>query len=542
MFANDVAKFLGRLALILVFILALAGCGDDAGDTDAHMDEHEHDEHEHEAGEVIESFDEENGGFMKGESDGFSQSLKVTSGGRFGFVLQRSGHVADEDLLEDNRVYIVDSGLEVVPHEGHFDPRTVDPTLRRYQLGHGGMGEDEEGHYNPVHFVSHHGLTAIFYDGINPARSSDPATTMMQPGFAVVYRDEDFEDKDRMEPPHPIFRLDVGSYSHGAAVAAHDKLIIVTVAEEDGSLPNGVEIWEGHDHGDHVDFELAAYNDEDFSEGCPRLHGEAIWGPYVAFGCVANGDARYLDDDGNPLVAKGILVLTALDEHGEVAESLKYADSFMATVVEYPLAYKSGGLAAAHDHDLEHDDVIFMARYGPANQDFLKITEHDIEAGSIPEERFLEVPVSMDNTDRHRAYAFEPVEGSAARLLVQDQDADGDNYHLDVVELGDMDHDMEGGGHFVVLTATGDLHIFDLSGSDVPEIVTLGAACLGDYCPSLALAPGFAYVSDPAGGKVIEVHLAAHHVEREFEDDLTVPTQIVVLGRYGYELEHAHGH
>ena len=104
--------------------------------------------------------------------------------------------------------------------------------------------------------------------------------------------------------------------------------------------------------------------------------------------------------------------------------------------------------------------------------------------------------------------------------------------------------EMEGGGHFVVLTNTGDLHIFDLSSSDEPEIVPLGVACLGDtgYCPSLALAPGFAYVSDPAGGKVIEVHLEEAHVENEFEDDLTAPTQIVVLGRYGYELEHAHAH
>ncbi len=535
MYIRPIAGKAARLAMILLFILALAGCGDSGDD----MDEHDHDEHEHEAGEVIASLGEENDGYMRGESDSFSQSLKVTSGGRFGFVLQRSGHLAANDpLLADNKIYIVDSGLEVEEHGDHFDPVTVYPTLLPYQLGHGGMGHDEGGHYNPVHFVSHHGLTAIFYDGINPARSSDPAATM-QPGYAVVYRDSDFEDKDRMEPPHPIFRLDVGSYSHGAAVAAHDKLIIVTVAEMDGSLPNGVEIWEGHDHGDHVDFELVADDDKVFSEGCPRLHGEAIWGPYVAFGCVANGDDRYLDADGNPLVAEGILVLTAMKD-GDVAESLKYADSFEATIVAYPLEYTSGGLAATTLHEVGHDDVIFMARYGPDNQDFMKITEHDIEEGEDAEPMIL--TVETGDTDRHRAYAFEPVEGSAGRLLVQDQDADGDNYRLDVVGLGDMDHDMEGGGHFVVLTAMGDLHIFDLSNSDEPEIVDLGAACLGDtgYCPSLALAPGFAYVSDPAGGKVIEVHLAEAHVEREFDEGLDVPTQIVVLGRYGYELEHDH--
>ena len=60
-------------------------------------------------------------------------------------------------------------------------------------------------------------------------------------------------------------------------------------------------------------------------DSVPDCMGEAIWGPYVAFGCVGNGDERYLDADGNPLVAEGILVLTALDEHGDVAESIKYA-------------------------------------------------------------------------------------------------------------------------------------------------------------------------------------------------------------------------
>ena len=537
---QSIARTTTRLAMILLFILALAGCGDSGDDMDAHMDDHDHDEHEHEAGEVIATFDEDNGGYTRGESASFSQSTRPTSSGRFGFVLHRSGHLAANDpLLADNKIYIVDSGLEVEEHGDHFDPVTVAPMLLPYQLGHGG---GESGLYNPVHFVTHHGLTAIFYDGINPYRDTSAPGATEQNGYAVVYRDSDFEGSTAA--PEPIFEFDVGNYSHGVVAAANEDLFIVSLAEPMGNLPNGVATYSPHDHGDHVDIEL----EQDFGGLCPRLHGEAIWGPYVAFGCVGNGDPRYLDDDGNPLVAEGILVLTAMTENGEVAESIKYADSFEATIVAYPLEYTSGGIVATTLHEVGHDDVIFMARYGPGpgSQDFMKITEHDIDEGEDAEPMIL--TVETDSTARHRAYAFEPVEGSAARLSVQDQDADGDNYHLDVLDLGDVHDRPEGGGHFVVLTATGDLHIFDLSNSDEPEIIrgivgsVAGVDCSEVHCPSLALAPGFAYVSDPAGGKVIEVHLAEAHVEREFDEGLTAPTQIVVLGRYGYELEHAHAH
>ena len=165
----------------------------------------------------------------------------------------------------------------------------------------------------------------------------------------------------------------------------------------------------------------------------------------------------------------------------------------------YPLVHTSGGIVATTLHEVGHDDVIFMARYGPDNQDFMKITEHDIDEGEDADPMIL--TVETDNTERHRAYAFEPVEGSAARLLVQDQDADGDNYHLDVVELGDMDHEMEGGGHFVVLTNTGDLHIFDLGSSDEPEIVELGAACLGRIVPQPRAGPGLCVCQRPCRGQ-----------------------------------------
>lgn len=518
MYVQSIARTAARLAMILLFVLALAGCGDDASDTDPHMDPDEHaheheddDDHEgeHAEGEVIVSFDDHHG-FEKGQSEGFAQYMRPSSYGRYGFVLQRSRNLAlDNPLVDENRIYIVDSGLAVVEHGDHFDPVTSDPELLPYQLGHGG-GED--GLYNPVHFVSHHGLTAIFYDGINPYHAESEPGAVEQPGYAVVYRDSDFDGSTA--PPDPIFKRAVQHYSHGAAVAVHEKLIIVTLSEPNGALPNGVETYIGHDHGDHVDWEPG----QDFSELCPRLHGEATWGPYVVFACY----------DGD-----GILVLQHDDE----------TDSLEATVVAYPDEYGSGGLAATalHEDEVGPDDVIFMVRYGEYQQDFVKITKHDIEEGLDAEPEVL--PMEWDSTDRHRAFAFEPVEGSAGRLLIQDQDADGENYHLDVLQLGDMDHTMEGEGRFVVLTATGDLHIFDLTTSDEPTTISgiVGAECPESIgCPSLALAPGFAYVSDPAKGKVYEVHLEDAVIERTFDEGLDAPTQLVVLGRFGYEIEHSH--
>ena len=504
MFATDVAKILGRLALILVFILALAGCGDDAGDTDAHMDEDEHaedfpgrlmvlDSENYQLNvldletEQVTTFNDHDG-FEKGMSPSFSTSLKVTSDGRYGFVLQRSGHVADGPLLADNGIYVVDSGLTVEGHAGHLDPVRGTPTPLPYLLGHGG-GED--GLFNPVHFVSHHGFTAIFYDGINPYRDTSAPGAVEHQGYAVVYETSDFDGSTAA--PMSIFKFGVGNYSHGAAVAIDHDLFIVTLAEPEGNLPNGVATYRAHEHGDHIDIELG----QRFPDSCPRLHGEAVWGPYVAFACL----------DG-----EGILVLT----HDEAA------DSFAATVVAYPDEMITSGYLVANPlsaDEVGHSDVIFMVRYGTYQNEFAKITEHDIEDGSNAIPEVLTVEAGLQ--ERHRGFAFEPV-----------------------------DHNFPmGKGRFVVLTATGNLYIYDLKMSTGDELVgqvmgivgeTSREYCGNNPCPYLALAPGFAYVTDPANNKVYEVHLEDAEIERTFE--LNAPTQLVVLGWFGYgeiEFEHA---
>ena len=59
--------------------------------------------------------------------------------------------------------------------------------------------------------------------------------------------------------------------------------------------------------------------------------------------------------------------------------------------------------------------------------------------------------------------------------------------------------------------------------------------CAVDGCSSLALAPGFAYVTDATNNKVYEVHLEDAEVEREF--DLNAPTSLVVFGWFELEEE-----
>jgi len=233
---------------------------------------------------------------------------------------------------------------------------------------------------------------------------------------------------------------------------------------------------------------------------CPRLHGEAVSGNYVAFGCNEGPEDNADEDYMGPEITdrSGVLVLS-YDE---------MTDSFTAAEVAYPddgTELTSGGIRGG----VGPSEGIIMATYG---EHFLKITAsevmHETDEGS-------ELLMVEEGSGRHRGYYFEPV-----------------------------DHNFPmGEGRFVVLTRTGNLYIFDLTmpagdelvGS-VPDIVgDTSESCPDAGCPSFALAPGFAYVTDPANNKVYEVHLEDAEVEREF--DLNAPTSLVVLGWFEYDEE-----
>ena len=506
MYIRSIAGITTRLAMILLFILALAGCGDDASDTDAHMEEHDH-EGEHaeefpgrlmvldaenyrlnvfdlESERVVATFDEHDG-FEASAASGFGELLRSSSDGRFGFVLQRTGHFSPDNNPEANRIHVVDSGLTVEDHAGHLDPVWGTPALLPYQLGHGG---GEMGLYRPIHWSSHHGLAAIFYDG---SRHPDDDNQNVN-SVAVAYRNSDF---DSQTLPEPIFELDVGSHAHGAAIAFHDDLFIVSVGMNEGyggleysTLPRGVAAYRA----DAVDVEADIIPGQDFRSRCPRLHGEAVSGDYVAFGCNEgpednpenNPDSNYM----GPTITErsGVLVLT-YDEA---------TDSFDAAEVAYPdddTELTSGGLAGGTGPS----EGIFMATYG---EHFLQINGSEVMDGTRDGTELVMVETG---SGRHRSYAFEPV-----------------------------DHNYGGEGRFVVLTATDNLYIFDLE-AGTREMLEM--PCSEDGCSSLALAPGFAYVTDRINNRVYEVHLEEAEIEREFL--LNAPTQLVVLGWFEYEDE-----
>ena len=206
------------------------------------------------------------------------------------------------------------------------------PTRLPYRLGHGG---GEPGLYRPIHWSSHHGLTAIFYDGSR--HPDDPSQNVN--AVAVAYEDSDWDSSTR---PEPIFELDVGSHAHGGAVAFHDDLFIVSVGMNEGyggltysTLPRGVATYRA----DATDVEDDIV--QDFRGMCPRLHGEAVSGDYVAFGCNEGPEDNDDPDYMGPIITErsGVLVL----KYDEAS------DSFEAAEVAYPdddTETTSGGFGA----------------------------------------------------------------------------------------------------------------------------------------------------------------------------------------------------
>lgn len=109
--------------------------------------------------------------------------------------------------------------------------------------------------------------------------------------------------------PVALFDLDTGSHQHGAAIGFHEDLFVVSIGTPDASLgglnystlPRGV-----------VTFNAAGEEQQDFRGRCPQLHGSAITGAFVAFGC--NEGPRNMENPnytGPPITARSsVLVLT----------------------------------------------------------------------------------------------------------------------------------------------------------------------------------------------------------------------------------------
>lgn len=109
----------------------------------------------------------------------------------------------------------------------------------------------------------------------------------------------------------------------------------------------------------------------------------------------------------------------------------------------------------------------------------------------------------------------------------------------------DDDNFPQGQGRFIVLTEAGDLHIFDLTRMAGEELVTtvlgvvadISGGCPDAGCPQMALAPGAAYISEPAQGMVHEVDLNNAVVTRQFDLSMlgATPASLEAFGWFGLE-------
>ncbi len=278
--------------------------------------------------------------------------------------------------------------------------------------------------------------------------------------------------------PVALFDLDTGSHQHGAAIGFHEDLFVVSIGTPDASLgglnystlPRGV-----------VTFNAAGEEQQDFRGRCPQLHGSAITGAFVAFGC--NEGPRNMENPnytGPPITARsGVLVLT--HDGGSPG-------AFTAAEVTYPedgSDTTSGTLRSGTGPS----EGIIIASYGPTQ--FLKIIGSQVQDGTPNGSSLITVAGTIETHD------IEP---------------DDDNFP-------------QGQGRFIVLTEAGDLHIFDLTRMADEELVTtvlgvvadISGGCPDAGCPQMALAPGAAYISEPAQGMVHEVDLNNAVVTRQFD-------------------------
>ncbi len=285
--------FLGPL-LLLVF--AVAGCGSSSSEegtsdtpttvvettpTTAADDDHDHDGHDHDNDD--DGHDHDGDGHDHDDEDSEESSGETVRAGELtrGRLVAASAtlpevYVVDLDTFKvstlpvaapnailqgtggmspyswmvhyaDDRVEIVDVGIDFVRHGAHYHIDDSDPELTTFSM----TGP------NPAHIVEHGGLVAVFFDGSGEVRlvAEDQLTSG---------GDVDVESV-MANMPH-----------HGVALNFHDHLLVTTAETVDErAVPNGVVAF-AHDDPGTTEYE---------SEACTNLHGEAPLDHYIAYGC-----------------------------------------------------------------------------------------------------------------------------------------------------------------------------------------------------------------------------------------------------------------
>ena len=163
----------------------------------------------------------------------------------------KSGRFAIAVSNDANNVHVIDGGIFLDGHGGHFDLVEA-PTS---QVGVNLAGD------RPVHLYVGGEWAAIFYDGS---------------GDVVLINEHELEEEGSDYVPA---RFNVGP-QHGAAVPLEDDLFATSIkhpdfpANPDASSPIGAEIRDLQGN--------VLYS----AEGCPDLHGDAGNGHQAAFGCT----------------------------------------------------------------------------------------------------------------------------------------------------------------------------------------------------------------------------------------------------------------
>ena len=164
----------------------------------------------------------------------------------------RSGRFAIAVSSDANSAHILDGGLYLEAHDGHFDMVNREAELLGVDLG----GD------RPVHLYVGDEWASIYYDGS---------------GDVVLINEHELEEEGASYEP---VRLNAGAH-HGAAVPLEGDLFAITAQHPDFAanpelygLPESVDI---RDLSGNILYT---------ADGCPDLHGDAGNGHMVVFGCT----------------------------------------------------------------------------------------------------------------------------------------------------------------------------------------------------------------------------------------------------------------
>jgi outer membrane protein assembly factor BamB len=214
---------------------------------------------------MLQVLDLEKGAVVGSFSSPGPANVYATPGGQFAFAVHR----------EANRVSIVYGGMELEDHGNHADIKLSNP----YSSATLNTGP------KPTHFFAHGKDIAIFNDG---------------DGTVAVF------NQDRLGLSMDFSEISTGPADHGAPVVLDGMLLSGGVAGGVVSLFTG-----------------SGRKVMQFPQNCPRLHGEAVLGAVVGFGC---GDGvLLLEKRGSGFAAKKIPNPAGTPENVRVGTLISHA-------------------------------------------------------------------------------------------------------------------------------------------------------------------------------------------------------------------------